>query len=83
MRVVTYHYLSLQVEDANERADAMSKDATQSTQELSDKLHAAQDALSKATEEAADRAIKADTLQQNLDEVEARLQEEKARCGGC
>jgi chromosome segregation ATPase len=70
------------VVDANERADTMSKDATQSTQELSDKLHAAQDALSKATEEVADRGIKAEALQRHLDEVEARLQSEKARSEG-
>ena len=71
-----------QVQDANERADSMSKDATQSTQELSDKLHAAQDELSKATEDAADKGIKIDSLQKHVEELEGRLQEEKTRGEG-
>jgi chromosome segregation ATPase len=46
--------LEKQVADANALADAMSKDASESEQMLSQKLHAAQDQLSKVSEDAAE-----------------------------
>jgi hypothetical protein len=64
------------VADANERADLASKDASQAEKELASRLHAAQDELSKATEDAADKAIRIESLLKHEKELEAKLHEE-------
>jgi chromosome segregation ATPase len=53
----------------------MSKDASETTQVLSGKLRAAQEELSKVSQDSDDKAIRLDSLHKRIEELEGRLLE--------